>query len=713
MATPSSDRSLDPRIRTAAVALVVLAAQQVAARATRDALFLDAFPVANLPAMVAGGALASIAAALVATRALAAAGPRLFVPRAFLAGALLTLAACGLALAAPGAGAILLYLLVVALGPIHLAGFWSLINERLDPRSARRALGRIAAFGTLGGLAGGLVAERLAANLGVVALLPVLALAQAASAWSTARLAARAPAPAGPRPAAAADALPAADSLRRLAATPYLRNLALLVLGTATSAALLDFVFKAQVAASSSGDRELLRSFAWFYAAVSLLTFALQAFVAGKSLERAGLAGTMGVLPGAVLAGSAVAVVAPGPWSLGLVRGLEALFKGSLFRAGHELLYTPIPAAEKRATRLLIDVVGDRLGDLGGAAIVALAIVALPGAASPVLLALAALLAAATLGVIVRVQRGYVASLEAGLRAGVLRLDPHEVHDRTTYLTIAGTSPGATAAPASRAAPAPARTPLPDVSTEEGVRQALAMLCDDRLARRVVDRLVPVAGEHVETFVAALVDPATDFATRRRLPAVLVAAPGPRAADGLARGLLDARFEVRYRCGRALARVLETADGLWVDGGRVIEAVVREATLGRAVWESQRLLDQLDEPVDDAFVDDFLRERAGRSLEHVFTLLSLVLDREPLKIAFRGLLSGDRLQRGIALEYLDAVLPPRVHAVLWPHLEPERAPRPPGSASRDREQVLADLLASNASIEIQLDDLRRGRTPGA
>jgi len=53
------------------------------------------------------------------------------------------------------------------------------------------------------------------------------------------------------------------------------------------------------------------------------------------------------------------------------------------------------------------------------------------------------------------------------------------------------------------------------------------------------------------------------------------------------------------------------------------------------------------------------------------------------------------------------VLPPSVHTVLWAHLEPERSPRPAHVAPRDREQVLADLLASNASIGIRLADLQR------
>ncbi|MEO6463163.1 MAG: hypothetical protein ABIP29_08820 [Candidatus Eisenbacteria bacterium] len=717
MSALPADRSQAPLVRAAMSSVVVLLALQVASRATRDTLFLSHFPVSALPEMIGAAALASILAALAATRALTSLGPQRFVTRAFLVGALLMLIEWLIALRAPGLGAVLVYLHVVALGPVLLSGFWSLVNERFDPRAAKRALGRIAAVGTLGGLAGGLLAERLAERFGVVMLLPALAIAHAWCAWSTARLAPRrgAFAPAA-RPANEATATPTGESYRRLAATPYLRNLALLVLGSALSAVMIDFVFKAQVAGMAANEYDLMRAFSYFYAGVALLTFAIQALVSRPVLEHAGIARTMGVLPGALVAGGTVAALLPGPWTIGIVRGLEAVLRGSLFRAGYELLYTPIPPAEKRASRILIDVGCDRLGDLGGAVVLAVVLAAVPQAATPLLLVLAVLLSAATLGVVIRVQRGYVSSLEAGLRAGALRLDPAEVEDKTTWLTLQGTRGGgplrsasASASGPGSPAPRPAGPALPDVSSGEGAREAIALLADDRVARRVVDALVPVAATHLPLLVEALLDPATNFATRRRIPAVLVTLSTARSADGLTRGLADSRFEVRYRCGRALAHVLEHATGLWVDGDRVIAAVRREGELGRTVWESQRLLDQLDESSEDAFVDAFLRDRAGRSLEHVFTLLSLVLEREPLRIAFRGLFSGDRQLRGTALEYLDLVLPPSVHAVLWPYLEPERArPRTPAQP-RDREQVLGDLLRSNRSIEISLDALRRQR----
>ena len=80
------------------------------------------------------------------------------------------------------------------------------------------------------------------------------------------------------------------------------------------------------------------------------------------------------------------------------------------------------------------------------------------------------------------------------------------------------------------------------------------------LARRDVyhDAILALRGvvnEAVEPMVAALIDVEQPFAIRRRLPRVLQLCDSPEGAEGLARGLDDDKFEVRYRCAIALARI--------------------------------------------------------------------------------------------------------------------------------------------------------------
>jgi hypothetical protein len=173
--------------------------------------------------------------------------------------------------------------------------------------------------------------------------------------------------------------------------------------------------------------------------------------------------------------------------------------------------------------------------------------------------------------------------------------------------------------------------------------------------------------------------------------------------DALLGGLEDQRFEVRYRSGRALSRLVQLDPALPVDVGRVRAAVLREAAVDRGVWESRRLLDQADDEGWSFVGDELIRDRANRSLEHVFTMLALVLPRQPLRVAFRGLHTDDAHLRGTALEYLEATLPEDIRRALWPFLEDRRQRHPP---PRPTEALLRELLESHQSIVVNLEKLR-------
>ena len=176
--------------------------------------------------------------------------------------------------------------------------------------------------------------------------------------------------------------------------------------------------------------------------------------------------------------------------------------------------------------------------------------------------------------------------------------------------------------------------------------------------------------------------------------------------DALVPPLFDARFEVRYRAGHALAHVQTADPTLPIPRELVFAAVLREVETATGVWESRILLDQMDDDAWSPVMDELVRDRANRSLEHVFTLLALVLPRKPLRIAFRGLLTDDPLLRGTALEYLETTLPPEIRKPLWPSLEPERARRPTRAAGAKRGEAVDELLRMNESIVIKLEELR-------
>jgi hypothetical protein len=225
----------------------------------------------------------------------------------------------------------------------------------------------------------------------------------------------------------------------------------------------------------------------------------------------------------------------------------------------------------------------------------------------------------------------------------------------------------------------------------------------------VVAALRKVAEEHVGELADALVDPNQDFAIRRRLARVFSVCVSQRAADSLMLGLDDPRFDVRYQSARSLAAIVDKNPRVMLHRERILAVVLQEAAVGRPVWQSRRLLEGADNPDTPSALDVFVRDRAGQSLAHVFTLLSLVLPREPLQIAFRSLQSEDAHLKGTALEYLDGVLPAPIRERLWPFLEPATAV----PSSRPRQDEIADLLRSNQSVWINVAELDKRTLGGA
>jgi hypothetical protein len=236
------------------------------------------------------------------------------------------------------------------------------------------------------------------------------------------------------------------------------------------------------------------------------------------------------------------------------------------------------------------------------------------------------------------------------------------------------------------------------------VAHVIPLLAWDPVANEAVNALRRIAEERVGELVDALIDPNQPFAVRRRLARVFAVCVSQRAVDGLLLALEDLRFEVRFQSARSLVAVLEKNPRIHVDAPLVFEVVRREVAVGRPVWEAHRLLHAPEEGDPPLFLDDFVRDRASRSLAHVFTLLSLVLPPEPLRIAFRGLHTDDQNLRGTALEYLEGVLPPAIRDRLWPFLDDSRNVR--HHTARSRDEILAELLRSNQSMVMNLEALQ-------
>ena len=734
---------------TATLTSAAMICYQMAAKATRDALFLSSFNVSALPAMMMAAAVLSVVLALGTSRVMAAIGPARLIPVLFASSAVLLLVEWSFLEQFRRPVAVVVYLHYGALGALLVSGFWSIVNERFDPRTAKKQMSRIAAGATVGGLLGGLLAERVAVMLSMSAMLPILAVLHFFCAWMVTRLG-TGPSSAPNKPIAQSSS-PAESTTRSgikiIAETPYLRNLVAFVLLATTAEVLIDYVFKARASAAFGDGEQLLRLFGVFYTGVALLTVVVQSSVGRLALQRLGLARTVALLPSVLTVGSLSALAVPGLFTTAFARGAESVFSNALYRPGYELLFSPIGKRQKRATKTIVDVGVVRLGDVTGAAIVQLTIFVAAGASLGALLGLTAGFSILALLVTIRLHRGYVGALEKSLVSRAAQLDIGDVEDvttRTVMLQTVGTLGLIPSHPGVETDTRPsAETTAPTTGVLDGLSDQEPTIVDPEVARIIelrsrdpdrvrraissapisrllVPHIIPLlAWDEVATTAMAslrdisptitgelldrLLDKDEEFSVRRRIPLVLASCPTERAFEGVFLGLEDKRFEVRYRCGHALSRLQELNNNLRIDRDRVISVVLREVAVDRGVWESHRLIDKMEDESWSPVLDDVLGDRANRSLEHVFTMLALILPRQPLKIAFRGLHTDDAVLRGTALEYLETALPSEVRSQLWPFLD--ETGRRIGER-RSSKQILQELLESNMSIAINLEELK-------
>jgi ATP:ADP antiporter, AAA family len=731
-------------VYAATAASAGMIAQQVAGKAVRDALFLTQFDVSWLAPMMAAAAVLSLGSVLWIARLITRFSPARVVPLLFAANGLALVGEWTMAAWAPRLTAVLVYLHTAVFAPVLISSFWSLMNERFDPHTARGAVGRVAGGGTAGGVLGSVVAWRSASVVAVPTMLLVLAAISAVCVVGTLMLRSPVTPLAAKKEAEAADAPDAAPSaLQVFRDAPYLRALSWLVALGAITSSLLDFVFNAEASLHVARGPQLLAFFGLFWLVVSVLSFLLQALLGKVALERLGLAVTVALLPGIVVLGGAIGLAVPGLASSALLRGAEAVQRNSLFRSAYELLYTPLPEEKKRTTKTIIDVAFDRAGTIAGSGLVYLALRFLGSSASLALLIVGIAVSFVTLVRARTLHRGYIGALEESLKLGAVKLRMDDVPDRATrrILTRApshsdavdperviealeksdGASPTHVAVKAVEQAVVKAEAAAaPSAGETEGELHALLGAIRDlrsgdhaRVARALAgETLDPALIPHALLVLAhpdlyvdagralvrtlpdatgqlldALLSPKTPFVIRRRIPRVMSRCPTQRAADGLVRGLADARFEVRYECGRALLFITEASPELDISMEAVLSAVKMEVAQSSDVWEAQSEFDA-DDDERPTLIDNLLRDRVHRSLEHVFNVLSLRLEREPLRLAFKALHQEDESLRGTALEYLENVLPEEVREAVWPFVGEAR----PMRAARPAREILDDLL---------------------
>ena len=162
-------------IFAAAAALMMIGHLQ-GGKTVRDALFLSYFNATDLPKMMIATAVLSALAIVTYSRVLTRYGPARLTPPLYIFSGLVSFGEWVAMSLWPDIVTIVLYLHVTVLDSLLISGFWSIVNERYDPYSAKKVISRMAIFATMGGLLGAGAASVLARIIDIRAVIAMLAI---------------------------------------------------------------------------------------------------------------------------------------------------------------------------------------------------------------------------------------------------------------------------------------------------------------------------------------------------------------------------------------------------------------------------------------------------------------------------------------------------------------------------------------------------------
>ncbi|MBN1610148.1 MAG: hypothetical protein JW940_26210 [Polyangiaceae bacterium] len=707
----------DDRVaRLAAVVGCLLAAVAVGGGAVRDGLFLTILRAEHLPEVMLASSALCLASAGLALRLVARHGLGNVLSLVAALGGGAFAVECLLVGAYPRAVAWAVYLHVVLLGSIPFVGCSAVLNG-LGRENGRRGLWLATAGVVLGSAAGALLVERATAWLGARVALLVLALLCAALAAITRRF-----------PQLGASDASDGWGISELRRSRCLRILAVLGALVGVASLCADYVLKLEASRTFGSLHSLVAFFALFYVTTVVVGFSMNAWLPRPALERFGIGATLATLPAVLLLAGVFALGLTRLWTCALLKGTQIVLDTSLFRAAREQLVahfgpeadrhggwaaggSPVHAGEVAAGALL----------LGFVALAA----RLP---TTVLVGVVTFCAAVGLWASYRVSQRYVAELRANLRAGSVRIEPHEVADATTRGLLAEAMSssereqmlaelrrlrrsrvGVMEPPPTPSQPPESRHPgdsalldtLGELTAAEPSRvlaalqngsldtralpQVIALLANDRMWDAAAGALRRCASTAAGQLSDALLDPRQPFAVRRRIPRLLGEVKSSRVVAALVEALNDEELEVRRRSGRALHQIAVVRPELRPEPWVVHEAAMREIEL-------------LPQPEAQTAADPSAQRRARAQLRHVLTLAGLGGEPEAFELVAHALESEDENAHATAVQYLDSVLPAHLRK-LMSHLGQTAVD---GGASRSRQELLEELSRlGTASTDVE------------
>ena len=321
------------------------------------------------------------------------------------------------------------YMWSAIVGLFVVAQFWTLANDMFNPREGKRLFGILTAGGTLGGMMGGFSANWAVNFLFGTKHLLWLIMAFFAGAFGVVWLAIReherdhAANPREETPLTEIKAQDATGVVETLRNSRYLQLIAALIFVSVIVSTLIDYQFKALAKEAYPSADALAGFFGSYYAWLSVVTFLAQVWLTGSLLMGLGLTPSLLLLPFTLVVGSVSLLAWPGLITATGTRLAEASLRTSVNNSGVEILYFPIPDFIKKKVKVFLDVTVERLGD-GTAAFIILFYMLFLGQSDVTLLSYFSLgLILIWASVVFIVQRGYVEALRRSLTYREISLD--------------------------------------------------------------------------------------------------------------------------------------------------------------------------------------------------------------------------------------------------------------------------------------------------
>jgi AAA family ATP:ADP antiporter len=248
--------------------------------------------------------------------------------------------------------------------------FWAVMADVYKSESSRRLYGVIAAGGTLGALAGGVVTTVLVEVLGAPALLLISLVMLELALWCMFEVSRRSDSEVdATRPNRGNEIIggSAIDGFKLAIRSPYLLGMCGYMLLYTIGSTFLYFLQAQIVDASIDGRAAQTAYFANVDIWVNSLTLVLQVFLTGRLMARIGVGLTLAALPVISIIGFAGLGLAPVLFAVVVFSVARRVTNFAFSRPARESLFVPLSRSEKYKAKNLIDTVVYRVGDQIGA----------------------------------------------------------------------------------------------------------------------------------------------------------------------------------------------------------------------------------------------------------------------------------------------------------------------------------------------------------